>query len=341
MVAMSGGIDSTITAYLLQNRGYEIEGVYMKLHNSPSYHEKNIQNIEKVTKFLNIKYHILDLSFEFDKEVYYPFIETYKKGLTPNPCVICNRKIKLGKLVEFAKEKQFDFLATGHYAKIKDGFIYEAKDKKKDQSYFISNIKKENIPNIIFPLGDMYKDEIKKIAENIDVLKEFATQKESTEICFVENSYIDILSEHFDVNKRGLVQNMSGDIIGEHRGYMHYTIGKRKGFTLKQAHTPHYVLQIDAKNNTIVVGSKDELKVKNFLIKDLNMFVKGKVFNTYVKIRYRSPKVKCILSIKEDDSAVVELNEPVEGLAPGQAAVFYDDDKVIGSGWIIGEIKNG
>ncbi len=340
LVAMSGGVDSTIVAYTLKNQGYMVEGAYMKLHNSPLYHQENIKKVEKVANFLGIKYHILDLEDSFNEAVFFPFIDTYKSGLTPNPCLLCNRNIKLGKLLDFAKSRGFDYLATGHYAKIRDGFIVEATDKSKDQSYFLSNIKKDVLEFIKFPLGDRFKEDVKKEASKIEVLKSFATQKESSEICFVDETYLEVLDDYTDIDIPGDLLDLDGNVIGRHRGYMHYTIGKRKGFTVFGALDPHYVLSIDAKKNQVTVGKREDLNVYSFLVKDLNMFIDDKRFDSLVKIRHKSPKSACEVSI-DGNRATVTLFKALQGVAPGQAAVFYDDDKVIGSGWIEGEIKDG
>lgn len=333
LVALSGGVDSTITALRLKNEGHEIIGCYMILHQKPLYHEENIKKVKLVANYLDISYEILDLSSDFNEQVYKPFINIYKSGKTPNPCVICNREIKFGKLIEFAKSLNCDKIATGHYARIKDNFIYEAVDKSKDQSYFLSNIKKQNLNFIIFALGDSYKEDVKKQASEIEILQNFATQKESSEICFVENTYIDILKDYANVNQKGEVLNTKGEIIGSHEGYMHYTVGKRKGFRVDGAHDRHFVISTNPIKNQIVVGSKEELRIKEFVVHDINMFLDEKKFTAEVKIRYRSPKVACEVEIFENRAKVV-LKDFVYALASGQMAVFYHDEKLIGGGWI-------
>ncbi len=333
LVGMSGGVDSTITALLLKEEGYEVEGLYMKLHSKPGYHEIHQARAQKASDFVGIKLHTLDLQETFKKEVFDPFIETYAEGKTPNPCALCNRSLKFGEMIKFADKIGADYLATGHYIKTDGKYFYAADDDTKDQSYFLFYVHKEILPRLLFPLGNRKKSDIKEIAASIKGLESFASQGESSEICFVETTYTDLLKDYVDVDNVGEVLDKDGKVVGEHKGYMHYTIGKRKGFTVKGAHEPHYVLSIDAKKNQIVVGKKEELACNRVVLDNLNMFSEEKEFNTTVKLRYRTIAVSCKVKI-EKNQAFVELNESVFGVAVGQAAVFYDEDKLIGGGWI-------
>lgn len=351
LVAMSGGVDSTVTAYTLLQQGHEVEGCYMKLHGKPNYHEANIAKVEKAAQFLGIKHHILDLQDDFKERVYMPFVASYKAGKTPNPCAWCNRFIKLGKLLEFAKSLNCEKLATGHYARVENGLLKTAFDETKDQSYFLASADKSALSYLIFPLGEKKKEAVKAFAASIKELESFATQKESAEICFVENTYIEVLQQFMPTNVKGSVLNSSGKIIGKHEGYMHYTIGKRRGFEVRGAHEPHFVLKIKPQSNEIVVGLKDELKVSEFELEKINLLVdktflrENKLlqnslnaenfsFKCEVKIRYRSKSTACVVQVLPNLSAKITLLEPVYALASGQMAVFYDKDTVLASGFI-------
>ncbi len=340
MVGMSGGIDSSVTAYMLQQEGYEVEGVYLKLHNrTDGYHESNINYIDNVAKFLGIKYHILDIADEFTKEVYDYFVNSYLEGTTPNPCVKCNRQIKFGKMLEFAKRNKASYLATGHYAKTDGKFIYEADDKTKDQSYFLSQVEKEALEYMMFPMSTYKKEDIIKFGAKLgDAYKRITEKNESQEICFVDTVYTDVIKKHANIDKPGVVLDEKGNEVGTHKGYMHYTIGKRRGFTVHGAHDPHFVKSLNPKDNTIIVGKKESLEVNKVIANKLNMYIEDKNFTCGVKLRYRSTTIPCEVSI-ENDKATIKLENSAFGVATGQLAVFYMGEKVIGSGWIISATK--
>ena len=336
LVGISGGVDSAVTVYLLQQKGYEVVGLYLKMHEDVP-HDENIAKIEKLSKLFNIEYHIEDITESFKQKVFNYFIESYKNGQTPNPCAMCNKEIKFGEFIPFLDKYNCEYLATGHYVKTDGEFIYKAKDIKKDQSYFLFGINKEILKKAIFPLGDYTKDEIKALAKTIG-LEDFASARESQDICFIPTNYIDILSDYFRTDFKGKVVNTKREIVGSHKGYMHYTIGQRKGFSLFKSHKPHYVIGIDSEKNQIIVGDKHQLQKRMIFLKGCNLFIDKKNFECEVKVRYRSNPVKA--KVKMDGSkATVFLEDYADSIAKGQACVFYDGDKLLGGGWIRGAKK--
>lgn len=333
LIGMSGGVDSTISTMLLLEDGYDVEGVYMKLHSKPGYHEIHMVRAQKAADRLGVKLHILDLQKEFNKKVFTPFIETYKEGKTPNPCALCNRNIKFGEMVDFADKIGADYVATGHYLQHDNHYLIQAEDDTKDQSYFLFYIRKEILERLIFPLGKRHKSDIKEMASKIEGLESFASQAESSEICFVDTVYTDVLKRHTKVDMPGDVVDKDGNVIGTHKGYMHYTVGKRRGFDVPSAMVPHFVTAIIPEKNQIVVGLKEDLECYDVEIENINMFTEERSFDTTVKLRYRTKAVPCHVEI-EGNGAKIKLQENVPGVASGQAAVFYDGNRLIGGGWI-------
>ena len=336
---MSGGVDSSYCAYLLKSYGYEVIGIYLKLHDKEEKHQVFIQNCHKVSQNLGIEFHIIEAQKEFKQKVYDEFILSYQRGETPNPCALCNPLMKFGLALQRAREMGCEKIATGHYARIGEvkGIkrIREALDPSKDQSYFLYALSQSAIDDLIFPLGDYLKVNVKKEAfEAMPWLGSLETYKESQEICFVDTDYINILKKTLNVDQKGVVKDKEGKVVGEHKGYMQYTIGKRKGFSVKGALEPHYVLSIDPKSNEIVVGKKEDLATTEVkaVNKSLQNFTEGEY---EIKIRYRSQKSKAYVKLSEDGLITATLLEPVYGVAKGQALVVYEGDCVLGGGVII------
>ncbi len=340
LVGMSGGVDSTMSVLMLKEQGYEVEGVYMKLHSKPGYHEIHLERARKAADFAGVRLHVLDLQNEFEAKVFLPFIDTYKEGHTPNPCALCNRNIKFGAMVRFADSLGIYHVATGHYIKSDGQYLIQAEDDSKDQSYFLFYIDKSIVPRLLFPLGTKHKSDIKARAASIKGLESFASQAESSEICFVETTYTDVLKEYTDVDQEGEVLDLEGKVVGTHRGYMHYTIGKRKGFTVHGAHDPHFVVEIRPKTNQIVVGPREALECYGVMIDQVNLFDERREFECIVKLRYRNAGVACHVRI-DGNQGIVTLKEPAFGVASGQAAVFYDGDTMLGGGWISSTFQLG
>lgn len=338
-VALSGGIDSAVVAALLLEQGYEVVGITGKMTCSED-SEVVINNAKKVADKLGIQHFVCDVSKNFHDKVIKYFENSYQKGETPNPCVMCNKYIKWGELFDFAiNELGVDFIATGHYAKIKkDGAffkLYPACDEQKDQLYFLSTLSQEHLSKTLFPLGDYKKSEVKILAEKYDLPPKSA--KESQDICFIKPPLTTkkYLNNIFSAQKGSFVEKITGKVLGSHDGYWQYTVGQRKGIGIAAPY-PLYVLEICADTNTVYVGSKEELAIE-FL--NLNNIVwayplETNNFQALVKIRYNMKPVRAKITVSEN--VKIEFLEFVSALAPGQACVIYDklDGHLLGAGFI-------
>ncbi len=326
-VMLSGGIDSSVAAYLLLQQGYEVVGLTAKLLNQDNYIPQI--NAKTVADFLGIEHYTLDLTKEFKDEVIKYFIHSYEIGETPNPCCVCNRKIKWGKLLDYAVETlNCDYIATGHYAKIKEenGFfkLYPSKDIKKDQLYFLYALNQKQLSKTIFPLSDLTKDEVREIASKNNLPTKSA--KESQDICFIQKPLTagEYISKCFEENKGDIKLFSSGKKLGEHSGFYRFTLGQRKG--LKVAYSePLYVKDIDVKNNTVYLAAKEETMINSIKISDINFVddVKNSEFRAKVKIRYNMPLKNATIKL-HDDYAEILLDENVLIQSKGQIGVVYD-----------------
>lgn len=360
LVAMSGGVDSTISAYLLKKQGHEVVGVHFNFVGS----DDNVDDLEEVSKFLNIKTVYRDYRAEFSEKIIKYFVDEYENGRTPNPCALCNATMKFEKLLEVMKEENCDMIATGHYAKVTqigDRFcIQKSSNAQKDQSYMLYRLSQEQLSHIIFPLGDMDKKDVRSIASEIGL--SVANKKDSQDVCFIndidyqeyikryefgadykEKIALGILKEDEMLSKpylkKGEFVDLSGRVLGYHSGIVNYTIGQRKGLNIALGDR-RFVVNIDVEKNQVVLGSNDDLmatdfKIKNVVYSGYNETVIGKSF--YAKLRYRHDGTLCEIVSKDEDGKVLQchLKDKVRAITKGQSAVFYDENDLVMFGGII------
>lgn len=335
LIGMSGGVDSSVTAYILKEKGYNCIGVTMRTwgEDSNSAFEHEAADAKAVCYRLGIPHFIKDCRDIFKKEVMDYFVYEYKRGRTPNPCMVCNRKIKWEVLLAAADEMDAEYVATGHYA-----FIKELPNKRlsvsnasqgKDQSYVLFNLTQEQLRRTIMPLGEYSKDQIRKIASDIGI--EVADKPDSQDICFIpDGDYVKFLSQYADYRpKPGNFIYEDGTVIGTHKGIVNYTIGQRKGLNLSMGH-PVFVTAIRSESNEVVIGSNEDLHKNNLIVEAVNYMGMpepevGVVVSGIGKIRYAHKGSSCRLLKREDGMIEVTFDEPVRAITPGQGFVFYDN----------------
>jgi len=341
VIGLSGGVDSAVSAYLLQKQGHEVIGVYVDMLSEKYGFSRTVDDAQKVAEQLGIVFYLVDGKERFEEMVIRPFIDDYYNGFTPSPCLRCNRYIKFGLMAEFAQSIGADYLATGHYAGLRNGDDGTTKlvcgeDKKKDQSYFLYGIEKKWLDKIIFPLASYSKDEIRAIAQEIGL--EVADKPESQEICFVANNDYKTFLEQYSGKKsiKGDFVDATGEKLGEHNGIENYTIGQRKGLGIALG-KPVYVVEIDKKNHRVVLGDNDDLFHGVLLAKE-NNFLKevaiGESIAVLAKVRYRAEKAEAILTRIDEDKAKVVFQIAQRAITPGQGVCYYVGDEVLGGGTI-------
>ncbi len=346
VVAMSGGVDSSVVAGLLKKEGYNVIGITLQLYSSNNTAKKgsccsgiDIYDARRVAQKLDIPHYVFNYEKTFKTDVIDYFINSYENGETPIPCVKCNETVKFRDLMNFAKKLDADCMATGHYIKrtgnTKNAHMYRAEDKNKDQSYFLFSTTQDQLDYLRFPLGDIPKDKTRKIAEELGLI--VFNKKDSQDICFIpDGDYKKFIKSY---QKKGEIVDLNGNVLGYHEGIQNFTIGQRKGLGISNEN-PLYVIEIIKDKNQIIIGNKKNLLGKCLLLDDLNFIMPDYDFNKSevkiscsAKIRSLSEPKKGIL-IKNSDTFSFEFDEPAEAITKGQACVLYDNDRVLGGGII-------
>jgi len=334
-IAMSGGMDSSVTAAILKEECYQVTGITMLLY--PGQGDKTVENARKIADIIGIPHHTVDFRKLFKQRVITPFCNEYQQGRTPNPCISCNNHVKFDALLKKARESGADFMATGHYARIeysKDGYhLLKGVDRNKDQSYFLYTLGQKQLRYLLLPMGNLHKSQTKRMAGELGLAD--SIKSESQDICFIPNSdYSSFINKHTS-SPAGDIIDIDGRILGRHRGLVHYTVGQRQGLGLA-SNKRLYVIRLDAGSNRLVVGSQEHL-LTGYLSANQLSWVSGKApdetDNITAKIRYRSPEVEASLSIN-NDTAEVRFTHTQRAVAPGQSIVFYRGEVVLGGGII-------
>ena len=339
LVGMSGGVDSSATALILKEKGYSVTGLTLKLCKEDK--EQDISDAKAVCEKLGIEHLTLDLKKEFKEKVIDEFINQYKIGLTPNPCLECNKYIKFGKMLDLALEKGFDKIATGHYARVEksgDRFILKkATDESKDQSYVLYSLTQHQLSHLLLPLGNLSKPQIRSLAEEKGLVN--ANRPDSQDICFVPDGDYAAFIEETDgfASEKGNYVDINGNVLGLHQGVINYTIGQRKGLGIALG-KPQFVIDKDAETNTVILGDEEYLFKTEVLVKEPNFIPFDKLeeaMRVFAKLRYRHRAESATIFPCENGNVKIVFDRPQRAPSSGQAAVFYDGDTVVGGGKII------
>jgi len=369
-VAMSGGIDSSVAAALLQQQGYDVEGVTMRLlpswlggfpdgaasdaespdnesfdgeipdHETPD--DRVVAKAAAVCERLGIEHHVVDLTNVFEQEVLRLFAQAYTQGLTPNPCIVCNQHIKFGYLYDWMRENDFDYLATGHYAKTDGVHLMRPADKRKDQTYFMYRIAREHLAHVLFPLADLNKEEVRHIGQDLGF--RIAADEESQDACFDARKGRALMGRKWflEAFMPGDIVTEAGEIVGTHEGVAHFTVGQRRGLGVGGLDKPHYVTRIDAQSNQVIIGQYDESATSTLVCKDalVDEQIRGlespsasDSWHCHVMARYNMTPLPARCRQK-GDRLTIDLQDSIAGIAPGQSAVCYQGDIVVAGGII-------
>jgi tRNA-specific 2-thiouridylase len=356
VVAMSGGVDSSVAAALLMRQGYEVMGAFMRLGTPDGVDAEpevcdtttgakskqgccsvlDAADGRRVAGMLDIPFYVLNFQEDFGKVIDY-FVDEYNRGRTPNPCVRCNDWLKFGKLAKYAEMVGADYVASGHYARVENGQLLRGVDHRKDQSYVLFGITPSALKHTILPIGGMEKSEVRKIAEELKL--PVFNKPDSQEICFVPNQdYAGLVKRRSpDTFKAGEVVTTAGEVVGHHEGHQHFTIGQRKGLGVALGHKI-YVVDIDPASSRVTVGDKEALFKRSLVAHQINVLHEplrdGHARPCQAKIRYNHDPQPATVLLSGDDELTVRFDEPQTAITPGQAVVVYDGDRVLGGGWI-------
>ena len=334
LVGMSGGVDSSVAALLLLEQGYEVVGLTFKFTE-----EFDCNDAISVSNTLGIEHHVIDYRSVFRETVIDKFINDYNSGITPNPCILCNREVKFNFLYQNMKKFNCDYIATGHYAKVIDGKLYKSVDLRKDQTYFLAQLTNEQLSHLLLPLEGIEKDVVREKARRCGL--EVADKKDSTDVCFITNKFREFMSDKLDNMPGDVIDVATNKVIGKHNGLRSYTIGQRKGLNIGGTADRMYVVGKDMNKNILYIALGDDtdyLVSTSCLLENINLINKDMIKNAKAKFRYRQDEIDVEIDYVDDKYIIVNYPDGVKAVTPGQACVFYNGDECLGGG-IIKEVR--